>query len=380
MKNRTILAGAIAATLGAGGGADAALVNVALQSVVSHSSSGTSAANIGSSTATWTYNSVNGLLTQQGGLFNARYTISPTTTLFRHSTTGMVLGGGGAASATSFTCTEGNFGGNVGASLCGNYNFGANFVNESALSYGPGTAIDRTIGGDDVTLGSPQGVGAYNGMTQISWVGTTLKLSNATPTSGYTWTLATLGPAAPPPGFTVIMGPSGVASGIDNLEIMGTRYDVRFACYPYTEPQCALGPGTDLFLGNRDGALEAAYAISGALEAAGAVDVSNFSYEISGEWSHFIVPYSSTEAIRGCRQNWSCIPASGGVASYWDAQETAYTSPPPGGGHWSGYPNAYDSFSLVTFTPSAVVPLPAAAWLFGGALMGLGWLKRRAAA
>src|SRR5690606_10013329 len=121
-------------------------------------------------------------------------------------------------------------------------------------------------------------------------------------TDGYTWTLRTVAsiPSSPPaPGFKVLMG-SRVAYGIDNLEILGTRYDVRFACYPSSIVPCTLGPGRDLFLGNRDGAYAAAEAIASALTSAGAEEVANHSLANSGDWSHFLVPYSATEAFRGC--------------------------------------------------------------------------------
>ena len=38
----------------------------------------------------------------------------------------------------SFVCTEGNFGLSVGVSLCGNYHFGGNFIDESTIDLGSG--------------------------------------------------------------------------------------------------------------------------------------------------------------------------------------------------------------------------------------------------
>jgi hypothetical protein len=180
MKHNKALAAAVAATLGAAaGGAQAATYGATLDSVATYSGNGSSLANIKSSTATWSYDDVTGLLSQTGGTFNARFTITPTTTLFRYSTTGLVIGNGGAASATAFTCTEGNFGGNVGASICGNYTFGANYTNESTATWGPGTTTSRTIGGDDAASGPIQSVSSFSYFATISWVGTTLTLSNA---------------------------------------------------------------------------------------------------------------------------------------------------------------------------------------------------------
>jgi len=205
-RNASALAAAIAATLGVSA-VDAATYTATLTSVTSYSGSGSSAGNITSSTATFEYDDVTTLLSQTGGTFNVRFTITPTTTLFRHSITGLVIGDGAAAAASTYACTEGNFGGNVGASLCGNYNFGGNFANESTVTWGPGTATARTTGGDDMALGPQQSLAAYNAFNELSWVGTTLTLSNAVcnplapgnasgcattggANSGYTWTLS----------------------------------------------------------------------------------------------------------------------------------------------------------------------------------------------
>jgi len=177
-KNRGALTLAVTATLGAAA-ADAATYTATLTQVASWSGSGSLPGNISSSTATWSYDDVTGLLSQTGGTFNVRFTITPTTTLFRHIATGLVVGNAGAATATTFTCAEGNFGANVGASLCGNYNFGANFINESTATWGPGTAAARTLGGDDMAVGPQQSVMVYDNLTTVSWVGTTLTLSSA---------------------------------------------------------------------------------------------------------------------------------------------------------------------------------------------------------
>ncbi len=200
------LAAAIAATLGTASVTQGATAVATLTGVTSYSGNGSSAGNITSSTATFEYDDVTNLLTQTGGTFNVRFTTAPTTTLFRHSITGLVLGNGAAAAASTYACTEGNFGGNVGASLCGNYTFGANFVNDSTATWGPGTAFARTIGGDDMAIGAQQSLAAYDNFTELSWVGTTLTLSNASCNpvapgganscagvggfnTGYTWTL-----------------------------------------------------------------------------------------------------------------------------------------------------------------------------------------------
>jgi hypothetical protein len=219
-KQFNALGVAIAATLGASV-ADAATYVLTLKIDTSYSGNGSSNANLNSSTATWSYDDATDLLSQTGGTFNARFTIVPSTTLFRHSITGLVIGNGAAAAATTYTCTEGNFGSGVGASLCGNYNFGANFINESTVTWGPGTAFARTTGGDDKALGPQQSILAYDGFTTLSWTGTQLVLSNAVCNpaapgnsngcatnggfnSGYTWTLE--GAAVPVPAAVWLFG------------------------------------------------------------------------------------------------------------------------------------------------------------------------------
>ncbi len=139
-----------------------------------------SALNISSSAGlSWAYDDVTNLMTQTGGTINARATTAPTTTLFRQFIEGLVIGNGGAASATSYSCVEGNFGTNVGASICGNYSLGGDFTDNSTTTWGPGTAASRTIGGDDVALGAQQTIVGLNGMTG-TLTGLTLVMTNAT--------------------------------------------------------------------------------------------------------------------------------------------------------------------------------------------------------
>lgn len=159
---------------------EAATYNAQLVVFYDRTKGGYTPENISSSTATWQYDDVAQLLTQTGGTFQVRFSITPgVTTLFRHIITGLVIGNNVAASAATYSCIEGNFGGSVGASLCGNYNFGANFTNESSMTWGPGAISARTLGGDDMAIGPPQGVALYDDFATVSWVGTTLTLSNA---------------------------------------------------------------------------------------------------------------------------------------------------------------------------------------------------------
>jgi hypothetical protein len=203
--NKSALAIAVAAAVGGINAADAATYTAVLTQALTYSNNGSSAANINSSVGlAFTYDDVTNVLTQTAGTYNARFTITPTTTLYRHSITGIVIGNGAAATASTFVCSEGNFGGGVGASICGNYNFGANFVNDSSFTYGPGTASSRTLGGDDGSIGPLQTIANYDGMNTTAFNGTSLTISNGvcsltqaqcSTTGGYnsgiTWNLST---------------------------------------------------------------------------------------------------------------------------------------------------------------------------------------------
>src|SRR6186713_1206773 len=120
MKKPALLTAAVAAGLGGVSAADAAVYTPTLTEVATYTNSGLSGTpgNITSSTATFQYDDVTGLITQTGGTVNIRQNTGPTSTLFRTSITGLVMGAGGAASASTYLCQEGNFGGNVGANIC----------------------------------------------------------------------------------------------------------------------------------------------------------------------------------------------------------------------------------------------------------------------
>jgi hypothetical protein len=181
---------AIATTLGFGS-AIAATIDVSLnnESFQSAGIGSPSSPDIGLSTATWSYDTSTGVVSGNG-LYIAHSQINPlpSSQLFTRTIANLAVGGGNLATAASYSCVDGAFGPSVGANLCGNYDFGGNFVNESTLVYGPGTSYSRTMGGDDVALGTPQNVSQYDGMTS-TWNGTTLLVSNYSfETGGYTMT------------------------------------------------------------------------------------------------------------------------------------------------------------------------------------------------
>lgn len=206
---------AVAATLGVST-TTAATIDLQLTGITRYfpPSGAPPTATLSSSTATWQFDDTTDVLTQTDGILDAQFMgFTPPATFFRHSITGLVIGGGAAATASMFICTEGNFAPSyLAASMCGSYNFGANFIDESLISYGPGVAYGRTIGGDDVVIDGTgatgqQNIADYNGFTMVSWNGVVLTLSNAScntqlsgsasgcsafpgnANSGYTWTL-----------------------------------------------------------------------------------------------------------------------------------------------------------------------------------------------
>jgi hypothetical protein len=217
---KTLLALAVAQTLGMGAAtADAATYAMDLSGITIYTAQGAGPTTLDQSTATWAYDDVSGMLTQTGGTLLANYQLFPgVSTLFVHSITSLVVGNGAAATAASYSCIEGNFGpDNVGASLCGNYTFGANFLNESTATWGPGTSFSRILGGDDMSAGTPQNLADFNGMTTTSWNGTSLAMSNATATTGFLMTLS-VAQTVPVPAAAWLFG-----SALGILGILGHR-------------------------------------------------------------------------------------------------------------------------------------------------------------
>jgi hypothetical protein len=153
--------------------ADAAPVTATLVSVTSYSPNGSAPWNGTADTSTWTFDAASSAqavaAVQTGGSYS-RLTKAGATALMRHTMTGVTLGSGAPTGAT-WACIEGLFGGGggntggVGASICGNYNFGANLTNESTYTpVGLGATVD--LGGDDGVIGPPQSLAtSYSGMT-----------------------------------------------------------------------------------------------------------------------------------------------------------------------------------------------------------------------
>ena len=147
----------------------AAPVAATMVSVGSYSKSASSASPLtatGADTATWTFDVAANTLAIASGTYE-RVAKVGATPLMTHTMTGVSMSSGNAV-GTTWTCTEGVFGGIVGAHICGNYNFGGNFTNESTYNQSTPDAISATvtIGGDDVSLGAVQAlVNSYSNFT-----------------------------------------------------------------------------------------------------------------------------------------------------------------------------------------------------------------------
>lgn len=190
---------AAVALIGAVGVAQAAPIT--LVSVTSYSPNGTTVWGIGGSTATWDANSSTGVLTQTGGTYKATAKVG-ITTLMTHNMTGAILSSG-TATAASWSCVEGAFGGIVGAHICGNYSFGGNATNDSIYTPVPlGATV--AIGGDDAAMpGGPQTLAnSYSGMTlrNLGGGGGWTFGNGVVNVGGYDFIFGPLDP--PPPGYS----------------------------------------------------------------------------------------------------------------------------------------------------------------------------------
>ncbi|MCL4791901.1 MAG: hypothetical protein KJ040_07610, partial [Gammaproteobacteria bacterium] len=164
---------AAVALIGAVGVAQAAPAT--LTGVTSYSKSGTSVWTINSA-GTWDVNTGTGVATQTGGTLNMIAKVGATP-LMTHTMTSGVLSSG-TATAASWACVEGVFGGIVGAHFCGNLNLGGNFTLDSTIG-NSGTATTVVLGGDDVSLGAPQSLAnSYSGLALTNLGGGNWRLSN----------------------------------------------------------------------------------------------------------------------------------------------------------------------------------------------------------
>lgn len=217
--NKKAIALAVAGALGAASSADAVVVNLNHLSTTSDSPNGpgTQIISGNGTTATWTFDTVTGIVSSSG-LYVEQTQVNPLLpgSFYTRSIADLTLGGGSNATATSYSCADGSIANVFSASFCGNYNYGSNFTNESTMSYGPGTAASRTLGGDDMALAplfngdSFQQLSQYDGMVN-TWngsttPGTTLVLSNVVSAVGGSQLTFEIAAAVPVPASVWLFG------------------------------------------------------------------------------------------------------------------------------------------------------------------------------
>lgn len=183
----------------------------------------------------WTYDDV-AQTVSAGSRYEVQYLAGPAT-VFRHHVDGFILDaspGGGPADGTFFECIEGVFApSNFGRSFCAAYSFGANFVDESLPTWGPGLAFDQGLnanpiaGGDDVSTGTPINLhGEFDGTSLTSWDGTTLVVGNfITQVDGHRFTFVRPAEAVDDPGY------GAEANSTGNVFDIGAN-DLRWSANP----------------------------------------------------------------------------------------------------------------------------------------------------
>jgi hypothetical protein len=155
---------------------------------------------------------------------------------------------------------------------------------------------------------------------------------------------------------TVVFDGSSVASDILGIEIIGITYNVSFEVGSFD----SLSVGDNFpFLNDRAGigASSAAAAINAALNEVSAYLVGPDS---ASGISFYTIPHYEF-SVDGVGRNYGRI---------------SYRLNPDG---WTDYTsrNHINSDTTARYAVfSTVVPIPAAVWLFGSALAGLGWIKR----
>jgi hypothetical protein len=157
------------------------------------------------------------------------------------------------------------------------------------------------------------------------------------------------------------------ATHIRGLEIGGQTYDVDFRFGLYADLQSA---GLFSYLGDEAGALEAVDAVINVLNDASVL----FFYDETRQMNAntFRAPYEYNPSY-DIYDDGELVPTVFAKVGYSYTQPGSQLVPGP----WIEIDSATDAHMYAVFTPSQVVPIPAAVWLFGSALAGLGWMRRK---
>jgi hypothetical protein len=154
----------------------AATFDMQLSQVANGSTNGESVAASLTTGGTWTYDTTAKTLTLVGTQTNL-FDLSPlpNNELFTHVMTDAAFDLVAATvTGSAYECIDGAFGSTVGADLCGGYNYGNDFIENSSTDY---TTIPGTLnlGGDDQIIEPQQQLSDY-GATVVSFNGSTLVL------------------------------------------------------------------------------------------------------------------------------------------------------------------------------------------------------------
>ena len=131
----------------------------------------------GASTATWSWD---GTILSSTGLYSATSAIHPGSTILSDQITDLNIdtSTSSAGGTAAYACLEGTFLAGVANNGCGGYAWGTNGIDESSVSYGPGLAASRTLGGDDTPAGVLRTIAAFDyGLEGVT--GTGLALGDA---------------------------------------------------------------------------------------------------------------------------------------------------------------------------------------------------------